>query len=139
MTFYAGIENNLKNLTEESLKVLEYYYGIDLFVYKQTENEYSEVYGISSGAQVDDAYATEKIIGILIGDDFFETDKTQAGTFQEGWLYTRSDKVDVGDVISVKRFDDNQPSKSRKYKVTYFQALGTTVAIIGRWKLSALG
>jgi len=135
---YALIENNLKNLAEEELRVLEQIWGIEIYVYRNQEDIATEVYGIDAGARLTDAYDTTKITGILVGDDFFAADAQFAGTFQEGWLYTLSDYVEVNDIVAPKRFDDVSP-RDRKYKVEKLQSLGMTTSIMKRFRLSALG
>jgi hypothetical protein len=104
-------------------------------VYRAVENTYSSVYGRDSGEEGTERVA-ENLDCLVLGDDFFPSDSHSSGTFQEGWMITASDKVRVGDLVDIKRSSD---TGTRRYKVTAFQSIGTTLVIFRKYRLSALG
>ena len=136
---YKDIEKLLQDdVIERMIYMLESYYGVEIYMWRQSENIYTDVYGVDAG--VPDDSDTEKVYGVLVGDDFFPSDSFSAGGFTEGWFYTRyHDEFKVGDLAVVKRYDLDGASKDRKYKVESVHSLGTTTEIIRRYRLSALG
>lgn len=107
-------------------------YGLPLVALKQTQNEYSNVYGTDAGT----TETTEhEFVGIVVGDDFFSSDGLSYGAFQEGFLYTDSEIPKPGDTLKIER----PGLQIRKYKITDLPAVGTSRSVFKRYKLSALG
>jgi hypothetical protein len=130
------IENVLSQNYEAWLlnKELHGYESHTVSVFRVVKNVHTTVYGKEAGEE-----ASQKIGDInciLVGDDFFPADSHSAGSFQEGWLYTTSDKVDVGDRVEVIR-SANQGT--RRYQVTRRDKVGTTRMVFQKFRLSALG
>jgi len=128
-TFYEEIEQHIKNNNHVFLKTLIKRYGIWVKVYEIQKNRYSKVYGSQSGEVKEKN--PKKLKVIVIGDDFFPSGQA----FQEGWLYTTSDYIKVGQTIEIIRKDDI----IRRYKIDTSDIIGTTDTVFKRWKLSALG
>lgn len=134
MTLYKKGEEILKNSCTGRIKVLLDEWGQDIVIYKQTEDVYTDVYGYTAKADISLAGSTVEIIGIFVSDDFFSQDSLSAGGFQNGFLYTYSDQVEIGDVVALKR-DDN---KNKFYKVEQQQVIGMTQAVTYRYSISAV-
>ncbi len=109
-------------------------WGLDLKVFDQINDEYSEVYGKSSG-RVKTGTDFQTIKGFTTGDDFFPAGPGSTGSFQEGWLYTEDlDKIKPGQVLEVPHFDGNF-----RYHVEAQHDIGITQSVFGRYKLTAMG
>lgn len=106
--------------------------GVDINVYKRTKDEYDGVYGINAGSTQNVPIIVR---GIITGEMAIPTDSYSAGLLQEGYLYTTSTNIDVGDVVGLVR----QDNKKRKFKIEQKEGIGYTKHIITRYKLSSLG
>lgn len=131
MTFFKNMESILKDTSERNLKQLEYYYAIDLQLFRAVKDIYTDVYGVDAGNK---ATLLSDFRGILISDDFFPAGPAYAGNFEEGFLYTSFKGVLVGDIIAIKSSD----SKQRRFSVISFETIGTQDSVFSRYKLSNL-
>jgi hypothetical protein len=130
--FFKEGERILKKISANGVQVLEYYYGLDLELYRVRENVHNDVYGVHAGGKSD---YIETFIGVLVSDDFFASDNAYSGNFEEGFLYTTSQSPLVDDIISVISTDN----KSRRFKIIAKESIGTQTDVITRFKLSNLG
>lgn len=129
------MERIIKENGERGLEQLEFYYGVRLEVHRNVTargDVYSQVHGRNSGKE---GMKVTDITGILVGDDFFPADDLYTGGFDLGFLFTRSDKVKVGDTLKVGVSD----GKIRRYKVESKEDIGLTTGVFVKWKLSNLG
>jgi hypothetical protein len=134
MRFYNDMEKVIRNNGERGLEQLEHYYGVLLEVFRANpQNDvYARVHGKNRGRQ---GNMIAKVIGILVGDDFFPSDDEFSGGFELGFLYTRSGKIKVGDVLRIAPED----GKERKYKVESKEDIGLTDSVFEKYKLSNIG
>lgn len=130
--FYNEMEKIIKNNGDDGLSHLLHYYGMKLDLERQIKNDvYSRVHGSDAGQP------TKKIksfVGVLQGDDFFESSNSLHPSFQAGFLYTRENEILVGDVILIVSNDN----LNRKYKIVAREAIGLTTTVFTKWKLSAM-
>lgn len=105
---------------------------MELELHKQLDDVHSDVYGIDSGDTTGEPIC---IVGIVTGDEFFPTGGFSSGSFTQGWLYTSSRYVEVGDTLSIATSDD----LTRRFKIESVHALGSTQDVFKRYKLAALG
>ena len=136
MGFYNRIEKNVKLVSSIGVRQLIKYYGIDLEIHKLKKTVYSDVYGSNSGGPITETVIN--IVGLLVGDDFFEEDKNASGNFEFGYLYVDTDdesKVKPGDIVKVVRDDKT----SFRYKVGKIESLGFTTKVFHRFELVSLG
>jgi len=131
-TLYQNIEVALKTMHVSYLRVLERIHGIPLIIRHAKIDEHTSVYGVEAGEEYGDE---TEITGIVTGDDFFPTAAMSSGAFQEGFLYTTSTEVRVGDELEINSTDNRR----RKYKIVSKEALGTTTDVFSRYQLSAKG
>lgn len=131
---YSEMEKVIKAQGERGLEQLEFYYGIDLDVLRQTTkaDAYSQVHGRDAGGPTS---IVDTICGVLQGDDFLPSNDWYSGNFETGFLYTRSKAILVGDTIKIVTTD----GKSRQFKIVERQQIGFTTEIFTKWKLSGLG
>jgi hypothetical protein len=135
MRFLKDMERVIQNNGERGLEHLEFYYGVDLAIIRSVAGRadiYSKVHGKNRGKE---GVVVDKIVGILASDDFFAADDAYTGGFELGFLYTRSDKVIVGDTLQI----DSSDGKIRRFKVESKEDIGFTQTIFKKWKLSNLG
>jgi hypothetical protein len=124
-------ERILKKISEIGIKQLEYYYALDLELYRPKQDEYTDVFGVHSGNQ---EYLVKQFEGVVVSDDMFGTDAGYSGNFEEGFLYTSDKEARVGDIIRILSDD----KKVRRFKIIEFEAIGTQTEIVSRYKLSNL-
>ena len=117
---------------EVGIKQLEYYYALDLELYRHVHDVHDDVYGTHSGGKSELIMEFE---GILVSDDFFSSDGAYSGNLEEGFLYTSSNEPKVGDIIKVI----SQDNKIRRFKINGYESLGTQTEVISRYKLSNIG
>lgn len=129
MRFFKNMEKIIKELSQDHLRVLEHYNGMDLELHRQSKNNHTTAYGRYGDSRYDHI---ADFVGVLISDDFFASDNASSGNFDEGFLYTSSELPDVGDMIVIKS-DDN---KTRKFKITMRESIGTQTDVLTRYKLS---
>ena len=130
--FYNEMERIIKEHGAQGLSQLIRYYGMDLKLLRQSKNGvYSRVYGMDAGQPTK---LVKNFIGVLQGDDFFESNTTISPAFVAGFLYTEESEILVGDVILIVSDD----SRNRRYKVTAKESLGMTTTVFVKWKLSAM-
>lgn len=131
--FFNEMERIIEDHGAEGLQHLEHYYGIKLDLLRQTKiGPYAKVHGRDAGQP---EKVVKEFIGILQGDDFFESNTTQTPAFQAGFLYTNENDILVGDVIRIQSKDE----RSRCYKIVAVDSIGLTREVFRRYKLSALG
>lgn len=131
-TFFQRVEQILKDQNEHRIGVLEYYNGLDLKLYEQSYDEDTSVYGRTAGSTLN---YIEDFRGIIINDDFFETDDLYSGSFTEGFLYTRNTNVKPGSVVEIV----SQDGRTRRFKIISKLAVGTTTNILSRFSIVSLG
>lgn len=131
MRFFANMEQIIKDQGEIALEQLLFYVGVDLIIYRQDNDKYSDAFGKFSGNKSD---LYKKFVGALVSDDFFPASGAAAGNFEEGFLYTKETDIKVTDVIEV----DSSDGKVRRYKVDSYESIGTQDSVFGRWKITNL-
>jgi len=130
--FFKEGEKILKQIMEVGIKQLEYYYALDLELYRTRKDIHTDVYGNHAGGK---NYLVKDFQGVLVSDDFFASDAGYSGNFQEGYLYTSDIEPKVSDVVSVAGSD----GKTRRFKIIQSESIGTQIEVINRFKLSNLG
>ena len=133
MKRYEAFERIIKNREIISLKHSIDEWGVDVRVFAPRVSKESRVYGNDSGEVDESKY--HDITAILTSDDFFTSGGSVSGNFNEGWLYTNDDNINVGQIVQVLSVD----RKTRRYKITEQESIGTTVEIFTRWKIASLG
>jgi hypothetical protein len=125
------MENIIKNLSKEHLKVLEYYYGIDIELYRPQKDIMTDVYGQFAGNNYD---LLKNFTGIVVSDDFFPSDGVYAGNFEQGFLYTSETDINVADILKLVSSD----GKIRRYKIESLDTIGTQDTLFTRYVISNL-
>jgi hypothetical protein len=125
-------EKILKQIMKSGLKQIEYYYAIDLELYRTRKDIHSDVYGTHAGGK---NYLVQEFEGVVVSDDMFGSDAGYSGNFEEGFLYTSNNEPRVDDIIKIIS-DDN---KQRRFKIIVRESIGTQTEVINRFKLSNLG
>lgn len=115
-------------------KELHGYDSHKVSIFRVVKNVQTSVYGRESGEEGSQKVAD--IDCILVGDDFFPADSFAAGSFTEGWLYTTSKLLQVGDRVDVER---GSKEGTRRYKVEALHKVGTSRAVFHKFRLSAIG
>lgn len=133
MSLLQTIEGILNDNHLNRLEVIENRYAIKVKVYRPVKNVFNSVYGRESGEEFSQEF--DVVDAIVIGDDFFPQDSYAAGGFKEGILYTSSDKVNIGDMVSLDRDD----FKTRRYSVQNVQVIGSSQKVFKKFRISALG
>lgn len=133
ISLLADIENILNTQSSVYLSVLESRYSCKVSIYKPVSDTHTSVYGRDSGEEGTIEYAT--IDAIVIGDEFTDVDGFSSGVIIAGTLYTSSNKLSDGDLISINR----QDARSRRYKVHNLKNIGTTTNVFRKWSISAVG
>jgi ribosomal protein S8E len=128
-------EEYLKKQKQAHLKHLIESYGIKVKLLGVSSGTYNKVYGTDTGVNQKMAPIAE-IDCLITSDDFFPTSSSASGGFIEGWLYTNSDKIQVGQIVQVTSSDDG---KSRQYRVEGVWARGMTIDVFKRYKIVAMG
>ncbi len=95
--------------------------------------EYEKVYG-AEGNVVDNYDSTFNITGVVVSNDWIPVDNANAGSFTQGWLYTKDTDIKPGNILRVQRSDNTY----RRYTIMEDLALGMNTTIKLRWKLSSL-
>jgi hypothetical protein len=133
MSFYKEMEKIIKNNGADGLCHLLEYYGMELDLQRQTKDSvYSRVHGRDAGQP---EKFVKKFVGVLQGDDFFESGNSLSPSFQAGFLYADECDILVGDVILIVSDD----TRRRRYKITAQETIGLTTTVFKKWKLSSLG
>jgi len=129
------VERILARLHNTWLAVMERkgYVRIKLAIFKSVKDVHSKVYGVDAGEE--GVVPASEIDALVVGDAFSPSDSHQAGTLQEGWLFTTSNLVNAGDIVEIKRAD----FRNRRYKVTVVERIGSTLAVFRKFKLAATG
>lgn len=131
-TRLEAIEETLSKQKVGQLRALIAQYAVTVKIFKVKEDEYSTVYGQESGAVDDSKF--DNIEAIITSDDFFPTGPSSSGSFVEGWCYTFSDKLKVGQTMEVR----SQDGKTRRYKADSLWAVGVTTDVFFRVKILSL-
>ena len=93
--FFNEMERIIEKQGLDGLLHLEFYYGMNLILLRESKSgAYNDVYGKDTGHP---AEKVKEFIGILQGDDFFQSNTTQTPAFTAGFLYTRSSNILVGE------------------------------------------
>lgn len=133
MSLLPDIERILGENSFNRLGTIENKFAVSVKVFKPVNNVYSNVYGRDSGEE--SQHPSETIQAVVIGDDFFPADPRSGGGFKEGWLFTTSNVVNVGDRVEIERAD----CRHRRYEVLSMQSLGSSRSVFKKFRLSALG
>ena len=119
-------------------------HGIMVTIVRPDEDVYEEVYGVASGVS---GSFIGSLKALVFGDDWQPTDLRNIGTFDKGWMYCNvSDMsgsnfvIQVGDVIEFSGSTiGRQDNKVRRYKIDELDAVGSTIQIVQRFRLSSIG
>lgn len=131
----SDIENILRvqHATFLETMVSSNFNRITLSVFKVVRIDYpTQVYGLDAGEE--GLYPAGEIIALVAGDSFFPSDLASAGTLTEGWLFTTSTLLGVGDLVALKRSDE----RTRRYKVVTTERVGSSQSVFTQFKLSAI-
>lgn len=132
MSIIETMEAILENQVTHRIEFLENLYGIECRIYKVKKNVFSNVYGKESGEELSQPMAMRLLI---TNDTFSPADSVSAGTLTEGWVYSNSDQLNVGDRIEVSRKD----GRNRRFKIEGVYSLGSSTSVIKRFKIVSLG
>lgn len=129
------IEAILEKNHETFLTVMQHHglYSEKVKLYRAVKNVFSDVYGRESGEE--GVHLVAEIDSLVVGDSFFAGDTSSSGTFEQGWLFTTSNQVMVGDLADLYREKDG----TRRYKVSALHKVGSTRTVFKKYRLSALG
>jgi hypothetical protein len=129
----STVERILAKLNNTWLSVMERqgYERLTLIVYSAVLDVHSKVYGVNAGEET--FLPAGEINALVSGSVFAASDKYQASTLEEGWLFTTSNLILPGVLVQIKRED----IKNRMYKVTSLQSIGNTISIFKKFKLSS--
>ena len=135
MVDISDIENILRYTHENFLETMvsSNFNRITLGVFKRRIDIQTTVYGLDAGEE--SLYPAGEIEALVAGDSFFPSDLASAGTLTEGWLYTSSTLLSVGDLVELKRSDQ----RTRRYKVVVPERVGSSQSVFIKFKLSAIG
>jgi hypothetical protein len=133
MSLLVDIERIIKHNSCGWLVALEKYQATKIKFFHAVKNNFTTVYGVDSGEE--NVVHHGEFEAIVVNDDFFPIDPLSGGAFKEGWLFTNSTLIDVGDRVELDRED----SRSRRYKIISKQSIGTTTSVFLKYRLSALG
>lgn len=131
----SDVENILRVQHQNFLETLvsSNFNRITLAVFKAVRIDYrTQVYGLDAGEE--SLYPAGEIEALIAGDGFFPSDLASAGTLVEGWLFTSSTLISVGDLVSFKRSDQ----RTRRYKIIMTERVGSSQAVFTKFKLSAI-
>lgn len=130
----SDIEGILKYQNEVYLETMlsGNFNRIVLAVFKARISYETKVYGLDAGEE--GVYPAGEITALVAGDAFFPSDLASAGTLTEGWLYTLSPLIQIGDLVELKRSD----IRKRRYKVVEADRVGSSQAVFTKFKLSSL-
>ncbi len=131
-TKLEAVEQAIKGQKVGQLRALLEQYAVKVKVFTPKKDTFSKVYGEESGS-IDNA-TFEEIDAILTSDDFFPSGPGSSGSFIEGWAYTFSDKIKVGNTVEVRSGD----SRVRRYKADGVWAVGMTTDVFRKVKLVSL-
>jgi hypothetical protein len=136
MRFFENMEKVIQKHGEMGLEQVEFYYGVDLEIYREGADRKKSVYGRVHGknAGADPEYHSS-FVGVLVSDDFFTADDQFTGGFELGFCYTRSKEIKVGDTLRVCV----QDGKERRFKVESKEDIGISNTVFEKWKLSNIG
>jgi hypothetical protein len=129
-----AVEEYSRKQLEVQLKHAIAQYGIKVKLYEASKDVFSKVYGADSGV-TNAPKLVDEIDAIVTSDDFFPTSATSSGGFIEGWLYTLSPKIQVGQMAEIVTSDGT----TNRYMVQVPHGKGLTQIVFKRWKLVALG
>ena len=132
MSIIKTMETILESQVAQRIDFLEAMYGINCNIYKVKKNVYSNVYGKESGEELSQPIAKTLLI---TNDAFTPADSVSAGTLTEGWMYSNSKDLNVGDRVEVYRSD----GRGRRFKIEGVYSLGTTTSVIKKYKIVSLG
>lgn len=132
-TKMEAVEEYVQNQKTAQLRAMLEMYAVSVKVWSPLKDVNSKVYGEDSGAIDENVFDT--VLAIVTSHDFFPTGPSSSGAFTEGWLYTFSDKIDVGCTVELHSGDQRQ----RRYKVDVKFALGQTRNVFSRFRIVALG
>lgn len=131
--FFNDMEKVIKSQGEAGLCHLLHYYGMELELFRQSKaNVHSRVHGRNAGQP---EKIVKTFVGVLQGDDFFESNTTLSPSFEAGFLYTDESEIFIGDVILIVSDD----TRHRKYKITAMETIGLTTTVFKKWKLASMG
>ena len=133
MGFYSKIEAALQARHRAYLKYMEYYYGREVTIYNQKKDEYSRVYGRSSGA-MDGTFFN--ITCVIVNDDVIPLGPATAGAFTRGYLISSSDsEVQVGQIVEIHSDD----GRSRRFEITGIKSYGMGTDVFHKYDIDSIG
>lgn len=109
-------------------------FGIEVDILKKVDDIYSDVYGVNANKVPEGGEVVTKNV-LFVRDDFSVLSLGAIGTLNDGYVYEDSDDISVGDTLAVKRGD----VLVRHFQVVSIEGIGSTVAILKRIKISAVG
>lgn len=132
MSIIRTMESVLEQQVTTRIDFLENLYGIECKIFKVKKNVYSSVYGKESGEEISQPISLRLLI---TNDTFSPADSVAAGTLTEGWIYSNSQELNVGDRVEISRDD----GRSRRFKIEGIYTLGSTTSVIKKYKIVSLG
>jgi hypothetical protein len=106
--------------------------GIEFLLWEKVPDNFTKFYGLDADT---DSVKTNAFKGVLFLYDMTPINTLSTGSFKEGFLYTDSDKVHSGTIITFARDD----GRVRRFKVMEQQAEGQTTVISKRWRVTSIG
>lgn len=131
--FMQEMERIIKDRVPGQLETLMFYYAIPLRVFEQRQSaKETKVYGTSAGNI--SSQMTMETQGILVSTDFYESDSSYAGDFEQGFLYTLEPNIPVGSYIEIDRMDN----KIKRFKIDSLKTIGVTTTVLHRYEILAV-
>jgi hypothetical protein len=133
MTLFEQAEKYFSEYNKSRLNYLISYKGVTLKLFKANQTIERSVYGNHAGSEDGNFICEFKGLLTDAGSSFFSSSPSSSGGFQEAYLYTTLEEVNVGDLIEVKRL-----GKSKRYKVESNLTSGVTEVIAQKFKLTSV-
>ncbi len=131
MSIVSTYENILSNFTKYRIDYLLRLFGYKCKLYKVKTNVYSDVYGRDAGEELSTPI---NITLLVVTDTFHPVDSNSAGTLTEGWVFTDTSDLSVGDRIELVRHD----GLNRLFRVDSIHSLGQYTTVISKYRIVAL-
>lgn len=128
------IEGVLQVVAPITVEVLMIQFGINVEVYEPVHDKYSELYGSYSG-DTEEVYSRMQELLFTGVHAFGNISPVDMPLFEEGYAYVKkADTLTIGSRIRLLRED----AKDLWFMVEEEEAIGSTLDIIKRYKLSAI-
>jgi len=133
MSFIKKVEEAISKNHFTWLKHQLFYWGQNVRLYSIQKDEYSRVYGTSSG-NLEENYV--EVCCIIVNTDVIPIGPASAGSFTTGNLYTDSEaEVQPGQIVEIL----SQDGRSRRFEIKKKESYGITTNVFHRWEIVSVG